>query len=114
MQLIAREGSGVLLYLHQTGRGFELKKGDPRHRISYHGMTSTDAEAYSWRRAQRDYGTGAQILSRLNLKNIRLLTNHPRRIVGLEGYGIRVVEQIPIEVPGDPTPPRPEAAEGAR
>ena len=114
MQLIAREGSGVLLYLHQTGRGFELTKGEPRHRIAYHGMTSGDAENYSWRRAQRDYGTGAQILSRLNLKNIRLLTNHPRRLAGLEGYGIRVVEQIPIEGPGDAAPPRPRLAEGAR
>ena len=111
MQLIAQAGSGVLLYLHQTGRGFQLKKGDERHGIAYHGMTSTEAEVYSWRRAQRDYGTGAQILSRLDLKRIRLLTNHPRRIVGLEGYGIRVVEQIPIEIPAQVTPTQPEAAE---
>ncbi len=104
LQRIAQAGSGVLLYLHQTGRGFQLKKGDGHNRIAYHGMTSTEAEVYSGRRAQRDYGTGAQILSRLNLKHIRLLTNHPRRIVGLEGYGIRVVEQIPIEVPAPATP----------
>ena len=104
LRRIAQAGSGVLLYLHQTGRGFQLKKGDGHHRIAYHGMTSAEAEVYSGRRAQRDYGTGAQILSRLNLKNIRLLTNHPRRIVGLEGYGIRVVEQIPIEVPAPATP----------
>ena len=114
MQLIAKAGRGVLLYLHQTGRGFQLKKGDRRHRIAYHGMTSTEAEAYSWRRAQRDYGTGAQILSRLNLKHIRLLTNHPRRIVGLEGYGIRVVEQIPIQGPGQAIPTQAEVAEETR
>lgn len=114
MQLIAREGSGVLLYLHQTGRGFEVKKGDLRHRIAYHGMTSADAETYSWRRAQRDYGTGAQILSSLNLKHIRLLTNHPRRIIGLDGYGIRVVEQIPIEAPKDAPTAADRAADGAR
>ena len=114
MQVIAQAGSGVLLYLHQTGRGFQLKKGDGRHGIAYHGMISTEAEVYSWRRAQRDYGTGAQILSRLDLKQIRLLTNHPRRIVGLEGYGIRVVEQIPIEAPTQVTPNRPEAAEENR
>jgi 3,4-dihydroxy 2-butanone 4-phosphate synthase/GTP cyclohydrolase II len=114
MQVIAQAGSGVLLYLHQTGRGFQLTKGNGRHRVAYHGMTSTDAEAYSWRRAQRDYGTGAQILSRLELKQIRLLTNHPRRIVGLEGYGIRVVEQVPIHLPAEATPTRPEVPEESR
>ena len=62
-------------------------------------MPATDASLDYARRIQRDYGTGAQILSSLKLKNIRLLTNHPRRIVGLEGYGIKVVEQIPIKVP---------------
>ena len=61
-------------------------------------MKEIDGEAYSMKRAQRDYGTGAQILLRLNLKTIRILTNHPRKIVALEGYGIRVVEQIPIEI----------------
>ncbi|MDE2665589.1 MAG: 3,4-dihydroxy-2-butanone-4-phosphate synthase [Acidobacteriota bacterium] len=114
MQAIAQAGSGVLLYLHQTGRGFQLKKEDGCHRIAYHGMTSTEADVYSWRRAQRDYGTGAQILSRLDLKQIRLLTNHPRRIVGLEGYGIRVVEQIPIEAPTPVTPTQAEPAEKKR
>ena len=98
MELIAREGSGVLLYMHQTGRGFELQKGDGCNRIAYHGMKEIDGEAYSMKRAQRDYGTGAQILLRLNLKTIRILTNHPRKIVALEGYGIRVIEQIPIEI----------------
>lgn len=99
MNLISRQGSGVLLYLHQTGRGFELTKEETQHRIAYHGMPATDASLDYARRIQRDYGTGAQILSSLKLKNIRLLTNHPRRIVGLEGYGIKVVEQIPIKVP---------------
>jgi len=98
MELIAREGSGVLLYMHQTGRGFELQKNDGCNRVAYHGMKEIDGEAYSMKRAQRDYGTGAQILLRLNLKTIRILTNHPRKIVALEGYGIRVVEQIPIEI----------------
>ena len=61
-------------------------------------MAAMDAEAYSIKRSQRDYGTGAQILLRLNLKTIRILTNHPRKIVALEGYGIKVIEQIPIDV----------------
>jgi 3,4-dihydroxy 2-butanone 4-phosphate synthase/GTP cyclohydrolase II len=98
MEIIAKEGSGVLLYMHQTGRGFELVKSDGKTRILYHGMTEVEGESYSVKRSQRGYGTGAQILSRLNLKEIRLLTNHPRKIAGLEGYGIRVVEQIPIPV----------------
>lgn len=98
MNFISRQGSGVLLYLHQTGRGFELIKEKPRNRIAYHGMAPTDNNPDNSRHFQRDYGTGAQILSSLKLKSIRLLTNHPRKIVGLEGYGIKVVEQIPIEV----------------
>jgi len=61
-------------------------------------MPAVEGESYSVKRSQRGYGTGAQILSRLNLKKIRLLTNHPRKIVGLEGYGIKVIEQIPIRL----------------
>jgi 3,4-dihydroxy 2-butanone 4-phosphate synthase/GTP cyclohydrolase II len=96
MQMIAQEGSGVLLYMHQTGRGFEVVKSEGNNRVLYHGMPAVEGESYSVKRSQRGYGTGAQILARLNLKTIRLLTNHPRKIAGLEGYGIRVVEQIPI------------------
>jgi 3,4-dihydroxy 2-butanone 4-phosphate synthase/GTP cyclohydrolase II len=59
-------------------------------------MAHVDEEAYSMKRAKRDYGTGAQILSKLNLKRIRILTNHPRKLIGLEGYGLTVVEQVPI------------------
>jgi len=96
MELIAREGSGILLYMHQRGRGFELQKAGTHPRMIYHGMPEAGGEEYALRRASRDYGTGAQILARLNLKQIRLLTNHPRKIVALEGYGIKVVEEIPI------------------
>ncbi len=96
MEMIAREGSGVLLYMHQTGRGFEVVKSEGESQILYYGMSEVEGEKYSVKRSQRGYGTGAQILARLNLKAIRLLTNHPRKIVGLDGYGIKVVEQIPI------------------
>ena len=98
MEMIAQEGSGVLLYMHQTGRGFEVVKSEGNNRVLYHGMPAVEGESYSVKRSQRGYGTGAQILARLNLKTIRLLTNHPRKIAGLEGYGIRVVEQIPIPI----------------
>ena len=66
-------------------------------------MPAVEGESYSVKRSQRGYGTGAQILARLNLKTIRLLTNHPRKIAGLEGYGIRVVEQIPIPITSSDT-----------
>jgi 3,4-dihydroxy 2-butanone 4-phosphate synthase / GTP cyclohydrolase II len=99
MEIIAKEGSGVLLYMHQTGRGFEVVKSDGDNKILYHGMSEVGGESYSVKRSQRGYGTGAQILARLNLRTIRLLTNHPRKIAGLEGYGIRVIEQIPIPIP---------------
>jgi 3,4-dihydroxy 2-butanone 4-phosphate synthase / GTP cyclohydrolase II len=105
MEMIAQEGSGVLLYMHQTGRGFEVVKSEGNNRVLYHGMPAVEGESYSVKRSQRGYGTGAQILARLNLKTIRLLTNHPRKIAGLEGYGIRVVEQIPIPIT-TPAPPR--------
>ncbi len=98
LELIAREGSGVLLYMHQTGRGFEIRREDTNNRIVFHGVSETDGEAYRLKRAQRDYGTGAQILSSLSLKTIRILTNHPRKLVALEGYGIKVIEQIPIDI----------------
>ena len=98
MELISKEGCGVLLYMHQTGRGFEVQKSDGNNQIAYHGMMEAAEDAYGVKRSQRGYGTGSQILACLNLKNIRLLTNHPRKIVGLEGFGIKVVEQIPIDI----------------
>jgi len=101
LRMIAHEGSGVLLYMHQTGRGFEIARHDGVNRMLYHGIAATEEETYSVKRSQRGYGTGAQILSRLNLKRIRLLTNHPRKIAGLEGYGIKVIEQIPIQDLGE-------------
>ena len=78
--------------------GFEVQKSDGNNQIAYHGMMEAAEDAYGVKRSQRGYGTGSQILACLNLKNIRLLTNHPRKIVGLEGFGIKVVEQIPIDI----------------
>ena len=97
MERISQKGSGVLLYLHQTGRGFEIQKSESGNRLKYHGLENSMVEDLNSHKIQKHYGTGAQILSKLNLKKIRLLTNHPRKIVGLEGYGIRIVEQVPIK-----------------
>jgi 3,4-dihydroxy 2-butanone 4-phosphate synthase/GTP cyclohydrolase II len=82
LERIAKEGRGVLLYLHQTGPG-----------IRYHGSyTTPDGQ----RTLQHETGIGAQILSDLGLRTIRLLTNHPRKVVGLDAYGLQIVEQVPI------------------
>ena len=97
MEYITQNGSGVLLYLHQTGRGFEIQKSKSGNHIRYHGLDNTMGEDFNSNKIQKTYGTGAQILSKLNLKKIRLLTNHPRKIIGLEGYGISIVEQVPIK-----------------
>ena len=82
LERIAAEGAGVLVYLHQTGPGF--RKHEP--------FSTVDGQ----RRLQHEAGIGAQILSDLGLRDIRLLTNHPRKVVGLEAFGIRIVEQVPV------------------
>jgi len=98
LRAIAAEGAGVLVYLHETGPGFGVERG-PRGepRIASHGR---DSSAYSGeagqRRLQHEHGIGAQILSDLGLHTIRLLTNHPRKIVALEGFGIEIVGQEPV------------------
>jgi len=86
LKRIAEEGAGVLVYLHQTGLGFHTEDG----RILGHDRHVSQAPL------QQEVGIGAQILSDLGLHTIRLLTNHPRRIVALEGFGIEIVEQVPI------------------
>jgi 3,4-dihydroxy 2-butanone 4-phosphate synthase/GTP cyclohydrolase II len=86
MQRIVAEGAGVLVYLHQTGLGLRTDQG----RIVGHDRNLAQAPS------QHEVGIGAQILSDLGLHTIRLLTNHPRRIVALEGFGIEIVEQVPI------------------
>jgi 3,4-dihydroxy 2-butanone 4-phosphate synthase/GTP cyclohydrolase II len=100
LERIAREGSGVLVYLHHTGPGIRILKGpDGLGRLVSHSRDFMHyASADGQRLLQHESGIGAQILSELGLHTIRLLTNHPRKIVGLEGFGIQVVEQVPISV----------------
>jgi len=98
MEKIGQEGRGVLLYLHQTGMGFSLDQAtDGVSRIVFHGrqFANKNEPAYQ-RRIQHESGIGAQILSDLNLQAVRLLTNHPRKVVALEAYGIKITEQVPI------------------
>jgi 3,4-dihydroxy 2-butanone 4-phosphate synthase / GTP cyclohydrolase II len=93
LEMIAREGTGALIYLHQTSKGFNVS--DAKRLIFHREVRETPTAAHQ-RKTQREIGVGAQILSDLNLRSIRLLTNHPKRVAGLEGFGITIVEQVPI------------------
>ncbi len=96
LESIAREGRGALIYLHQTAKGFSVEKVGEHGVLSFHRASASLPEAE--RRTQREIGIGAQILSDLNLRRIRLLTNHPRKVAALEGFGIEIVEQIPVKL----------------
>lgn len=103
LEMIAREGTGALIYLHQSSKGFSVSDEkrlvlhrEPQHREPQHREAPPAAAAAHQRKTQRDIGVGAQILSDLNLRSIRVLTNHPKRVAALEGFGIRITEQVPI------------------
>ena len=98
MEKIGQEGRGVLLYLHQTGMGFSLEKlPEGVARLVSHGRQFANKSDPAYRRRmQYESGIGAQILSDLQLQSVRLLTNHPRKVVALEAYGIKITEQVPI------------------
>jgi 3,4-dihydroxy 2-butanone 4-phosphate synthase / GTP cyclohydrolase II len=92
LEMIAGEGTGALIYLHQTSKGFNV---DDEKRLVFHREARSSAPAHQ-RKTQREIGVGAQILSSLNIHSIRLLTNHPKRVAALEGFGISIVEQVPV------------------
>ena len=96
--MIEREGQGVLLYLSQEGRGIGLLNKLRAYRLQEDGLDTVEAnERLGLPADLRDYGIGAQILSDLGLSSIRILTNNPKKIRGLEGYGLSVSAQVPIE-----------------
>jgi 3,4-dihydroxy 2-butanone 4-phosphate synthase/GTP cyclohydrolase II len=99
LQMIAEEGRGALIYLHQTGKGFSIEKIGDKPTLAFHRDVREPAHPEHQRKTQREVGIGAQILSDLNLHRVRLLTNHPRKIAALEGYTIEIVEQVPVAVP---------------
>ena len=99
MQMIEREGQGVVLYMRQEGRGIGLANKIKAYHLQDNGRDTVEAnEELGFEPDLRDYGIGAQILKDLGLTTIRILTNNPRKVVGLEGHGLKITDRIPIQV----------------
>jgi len=100
MQMIETEGKGIVLYLQQEGRGIGMMEKMKAYKLQEEGMDTVDANLYLCHKAdERDYGVGAQILRQVGIHQMRLITNNPVKRVGLEAYGLQVVENLPLEVP---------------
>lgn len=103
LTIVEKAGRGVVLYMRQEGRGIGLVNKLLAYHLQEQGKDTVEAnEALGFKADLRDYGTGAQILKDLGLKKIRLLTNNPKKVIGLKGYDLEIVERIPLEIPPNP------------
>lgn len=99
MQMIEKEGRGAVIYLNQEGRGIGLMDKIKAYKLQENGLDTVDANLHLGHKAdERDYGVGANILHSLGIKNMRLMTNNPVKRIGLEGYGVKINEIVPLEV----------------
>ena len=99
MQMIEKEGRGVIVYMQQEGRGIGLMNKIAAYKLQEQGLDTVDANVHlGFKADERDYGCGAQILRQLGVQKMRLMTNNPVKRVGLEGYGLEIVENVPIEI----------------
>lgn len=103
LQMIEKEGKGVLVYLNQEGRGIGLMAKVAAYKLQEQGLDTVDANLHlGYQVDERDYGVGAQILRNLEISKMRLMTNNPTKRVGLESFGLKVVENVPLEVSPNP------------
>src|SRR6185503_1215971 len=99
MQAVAKAGRGAVLYLRQEGRGIGLEKKLLAYRLQEHGMDTVEAnKALGFRADERDYGIGAQTLHHLGVRRMRLMTNNPKKLQALAGFGLSVDSRVPLEV----------------
>jgi 3,4-dihydroxy 2-butanone 4-phosphate synthase/GTP cyclohydrolase II len=103
MKMVEKEGKGVVLYMNQEGRGIGLLNKLKAYNLQEEGMDTVEANIHlGFQADQRDYGLGAQILRELGIKNIKLISNNPKKRAGLSGYGLNIVSSVPIIIEPNP------------